>query len=91
MARKSTPAAVAPAAPPPVEPSSSAAPAPAPVADPVPPKPAGFGKTVRARVIYAMGEYEIDDVIEVPAGVEAPWFDTHPEAVAYAETLKRAA
>jgi len=85
MARKSTPV-----APSPVEPSGPADPAPV-AAAPVPPKPAGFGKTVKARVIYAMGEHKIDDVIEVPAGVEAPWFDTNRDAVAYAESLKRAA
>lgn len=80
------PAASAPVSAPPVE---AAAPAPAPA--PAPEPPAKAAKTEKARVIYEHGSHKIDDVIEVPADLKEPWFDTAPAAVAYAESLKPSA
>lgn len=44
--------------------------------------------TVKARVLVDGIFGKVDEVIEVSADVESPEIDKHPDAVAYAESLK---
>lgn len=43
---------------------------------------------VKARVLVDGAYGKVDDVVDVPAGTQSPDLDTHPDAVAYAESLK---
>lgn len=55
------------------------------------PDEAKGGGTVKARVLIDCEYGRCNDVVEVPVGTESAALDMHPDAVAYAETLRAAA